>query len=338
MQMLATDRFQGADMPALHPFPDGWYVIELGSNLRKEQLIEKTWMGTEIIVWRDAAGTVCLADAFCPHLGAHLGPSSGGMVRDGKLVCPFHGFRYDASGKCVATREAPPPRSAQLKTYEVDEANGFIFAYWDNAGRRPEWRIPDLSTDGWTNRAAKPLRLRAHPQTTSENSVDFSHLAHVHGYRGLQQDEPTTVEGPVLSSSYSFTRSMLTGGLRSIDLSVSIKIEVWGLGVSLVQTQGQSTNLEIRQWIMATPVDGEYIDYWLVVDLRSTSDWFGLLPRAIRNKVLPKLLLNELVLEVRKDAEIWSRQRYQPRPVLCQSDRDIFRFRRYCEQFYGAGC
>ena len=47
------------------------------------------------------------------------------------------------------------------------------------------------------------------------------------------------------------------------------------------------------------------------------------------------LILNDVALEVRKDVEIWSRQRYQPRPVLSRSDGDIFRFRRYCEQFYG---
>ena len=86
---------------------------------------------------------------------------------------------------------------------------------------------------------------------------------------------------------------------------------------------------------MATPVDGETIDYWMAVDLMGDSDWLGLLPASIRRKVIPKLVLSDLVLEVRKDAEIWSRQRYRPRPILSRCDGDIVCFRRYCEQFYG---
>ena len=35
-----------------------------------------------------------------------------------------------------------------------------------------------------------------------------------------------------------------------------------------------------------------------------------------------------------KDAEIWKRQRYQADPALSKGDHDIYRFRRYSEQFY----
>ena len=87
------------DIP-LYPYPDGWYVIEAGDRLQKEQVIQKTWMGQEIVAWRDEAGSVCVAGAFCPHLGAHLGPDSGGLVRRECLVCPFHGFEFDVSGQC----------------------------------------------------------------------------------------------------------------------------------------------------------------------------------------------------------------------------------------------
>ena len=335
MQTPSSGPSRASHVHPLHPFPDGWYFIELGSHLREEQLVEKTWMGREIVVWRDRTGAVCVADAFCPHLGSHLGPSTGGMMRDGNLACPFHGFQYDISGKCVAARDAPPPRSARLKSYEVAEVNGFIFAYWDNAGRPPEWQIPDVSPDGWTRRAAKRLRIRAHPQTTTENSVDLGHLAHVHGYRELKQTEPTKIDGPlsvVLLLVHEKNAHAWTTESGDVDRNRSWG---WGLGVSMVEAHGLATSLEARHWIMATPVDGECVDYWLVVDLMGDSDWLGLLPASIRRKVIPKLILNDLVLEVRKDVQIWSRPRYQPRPALSRSDGDIFRFRRYCEQFYG---
>ena len=78
--MTATRTSQSLD-----PFPDGWYVIALSDDIGVDRLIEKTWMGREIVAWRDAHGRVCVADAYCPHLGSYLGLGAGGEIRDGKL-------------------------------------------------------------------------------------------------------------------------------------------------------------------------------------------------------------------------------------------------------------
>ncbi len=129
----------------LYPFPDGWYVIGESDDIRVGKLIEKIWMGEQIIVWRGTEGTVCVADALCPHPGSHLGPTAGGKIRNGNLVCPFHGFEYDVTGQCVATPTAPPPRSARLRRFETAEVNGFVFAYHGRTGDEPTWQIPDFS-------------------------------------------------------------------------------------------------------------------------------------------------------------------------------------------------
>ncbi len=113
----------------LPPFPEGWYLIATRETIEQQKLIEKTWLGEEIVVWADGDGRVCVADAFCPHLGSHMGPKVGGLVRDGCLVCPFHGFTFNTSGRCVATPNAPPPRAARLKVYETTEILGMIFAW-----------------------------------------------------------------------------------------------------------------------------------------------------------------------------------------------------------------
>ena len=98
----------------LNPFPNGWYLIEASDHVPKGQLISKTWMGREIIAWRTENGDVRVADAICPHLGANLGAKSGGILREGNIVCPFHGFEYDSSGKCVKATAGPPPAGARL--------------------------------------------------------------------------------------------------------------------------------------------------------------------------------------------------------------------------------
>ena len=101
------------ELSALPPFPEGWYFVTGRESILKQNLIQKTWLGEEIVVWCDEQGTVCVADAFCPHMGSRLGPASGGEVRNGCLVCPFHGFEYDVTGQCVATpmHRRPIPRA-----------------------------------------------------------------------------------------------------------------------------------------------------------------------------------------------------------------------------------
>ncbi len=66
------------DADALPAFPEGWYFVATRESILREKLIEKTWMGEEIVVWCDEVGRVCMADAVCPHLGSYLGPEVGG--------------------------------------------------------------------------------------------------------------------------------------------------------------------------------------------------------------------------------------------------------------------
>ena len=330
--MVATRTNQSLD-----PFPDGWYVIGQSDDIRVGKLAEKTWMGREIVLWRDTGGAVCVADAYCPHLGSHLGPSAGGLIRDGNLVCPFHGFEYDATGRCVAAPGAAPPRSARLARYETEEINGFVFAYCGRESDAPTWRIPEQPDHPGYKRALNRVRLRTHPQTTSENSVDRAHLGHLHGYSEVTQTAPTEVDGPLLRSAYAFTRHMLTPGLRRFTISVGISIEVWGLGVSIVAIRG-SRGLRLRQWILATPVDGEMTEMWLVMDVERMPQLPWLPGRLVDlgRGLAGRVFVNELKREVEKDGEIWARQRYRPEPVLSALDRDMLQFRRYCEQFYSS--
>ena len=97
-------------MDELPAFPEGWYFVASRKSILREKLIEKTWLGEEIVVWCDEAGRVCVADAVCPHLGSYLGPEVGGKVCNGRLVCPFHGFEYDATGNALPLRTPRLPK------------------------------------------------------------------------------------------------------------------------------------------------------------------------------------------------------------------------------------
>ena len=45
------------------PFPECWYFVADRKALEKARLIRRTWMGTEIVVWSDGGGRVCVSEA-----------------------------------------------------------------------------------------------------------------------------------------------------------------------------------------------------------------------------------------------------------------------------------
>ena len=98
--------------------------------------------------------------------------------------------------------------------------------------------------------------------------------------------------------------------------------------------------MDMRLWILATPVDGTLIDVSLVAqirELRKPKRWLaglGFLPVGMRAPIMNKLTASQQVREVLQDEVIWSRKRYQSRPRLCRSDGEIMTYRKYCAQFY----
>ena len=226
-----TKRLSMNSMDELPAFPEGWYFVTSRASILREKLIEKTWLGEEIVVWCDEAGRVCVADAVCPHLGSYLGPEVGGRVCNGRLVCPFHGFEYDTTGQCVATPNAPAPRAAQLKVYETGEILGMVFAWFGSGGRPPQWDLPDDPPTGadWGELGFRTLRFRCHPQETAENSVDLGHLRHVHGYENVNPVGSVTVDGAYLKSCFDFKRVRRILGVKDLAYEISAVTHIYGL-------------------------------------------------------------------------------------------------------------
>ena len=73
--------------------------------------------GRTIAVFRQRDGHVFANDNQCPHRG---GPLAEGILGDGKVICPLHGWKVDlASGRCLG-------ESASVRTYDVHVINGRV--------------------------------------------------------------------------------------------------------------------------------------------------------------------------------------------------------------------
>ncbi|MCY3851622.1 MAG: Rieske 2Fe-2S domain-containing protein [Acidimicrobiaceae bacterium] len=326
----------------LSPFPEGWYFVASRRRLEKAKLIKKTWMGEEVVVWCDDRGVVCVSEAHCPHLGADLGPDAGGCVRDGRLVCPFHGFEYDSGGQCVANPLGPPPKAARLAVFETKEIAGLIFAWWGSGGRRPQWDLPaeELCQVGWSSPRLWTIRFPGHPQETTENSVDLAHLRYVHGYDSVSRVDPLEVDGHFLRSRFDFTTTRRIARLGRFRLSVSANALIHGLGYSFVEVREHTIGLDIRLWILASPVDGAHIDLTVVSQTGPVHSpnrpiaGLAFLPQRMRAPVINRFIAYFEKRDVLQDVPIWSRKQYRLRPRLSRADGEIMKFRAYCAQFY----
>src|SRR4051812_5445857 len=84
--------------PADH-IATGWYQIGWTDDFPPGTAVPLHYFDQELVAFRTAAGAVSVLDAYCPHLGAHLG--YGGTVEDDCIRCPFHGWAYDSDGRDV---------------------------------------------------------------------------------------------------------------------------------------------------------------------------------------------------------------------------------------------
>ena len=187
-----------------------------------------------------------------------MGPATGGRARDGRILCPFHGFEYDATGQCVATPFAAPPRNARLRVFQTQEVLGLIFAWWGIQGREPQWHLPTDSLDraGCSHLDIRTTRFPGHPQQTTENSVDLAHFLYVHGYDSVNRIGAVSVDGPRLESHFAFKSTRKIAKIATLTLDISSKTRVVGLGYSFVEIRERSIGIDMGMWVLATPDGG----------------------------------------------------------------------------------
>ncbi|MFM9695295.1 Rieske 2Fe-2S domain-containing protein [Streptomyces europaeiscabiei] len=130
-------------------------------------------------LYRTRKGLLRATEAYCPHLGAHLGV--GGTVEGENLICPFHRFAYAPDGTCVRTAYGKRPPKARLRQLEVREINGgIIFAWYDHDGAGPQWELPEVDLTGYSPLVHITVEMPTHPQEIGENTVDEGHFPVMH--------------------------------------------------------------------------------------------------------------------------------------------------------------
>ncbi len=164
---------------------NNWYVACESAELGDEPLPVRM-LGCDFALFRDGAGKAACLSAVCCHRGGDL---ARGRASGGCLQCPYHGWQFDSSGRCVRMPplgdEVRPPQRARVDAYPVIERYGYVWVFLGDLapGERPE--LPDfLPLYGDTN--WRMVRLQrdwnANWARIHENLLDTSHLYLVHSF------------------------------------------------------------------------------------------------------------------------------------------------------------
>jgi nitrite reductase/ring-hydroxylating ferredoxin subunit/uncharacterized membrane protein len=98
--------------------PDDFVRVASSTDVPEGAMRQLDAKGTAVLVVRQH-GTLCAVGEHCTHLG---GPLSEGTLKDGSVVCPWHGSEFDLRDGRVINGPATVP----LPCYQVRERNGSI--------------------------------------------------------------------------------------------------------------------------------------------------------------------------------------------------------------------
>lgn len=159
-----------------------WHPIVASVELAAGTTLPVRLLGEDLVLFRGSSGQAGLLEAACPHRGVSM---VHGEVADDTLICPYHGWSFQADGSCLAmpaeARQDPALlRQCSTRAYPVEELGGLIFAYLgpSPAPLLPRWDLlvwPDGLRD--IGRAVIPCNWLQ----IMENSVDPTHVEWLHG-------------------------------------------------------------------------------------------------------------------------------------------------------------
>src|ERR1700712_1276591 len=233
--------------------PNGWFQVAYADEVAPGAVLPLEYFGQSLVLFRTESGEAKVLDAFCPHLGAHLG--HGGTVSGNCIRCPFHAWEFDGAGQCTTIPYAQKiPPKAKLRSWPVHEWAGLIMAWHHAEGAAPSWTLPDIPEYGnpeWTDYDRRRWKVRTRNQELAENAVDSVHFHYVHGANNMPKSQAEARDHVLRVFSDTGTdtkRGKVDGTVESLS---------YGFGAGTVRFKGLVETLLVSS---VTPIDGDNVD------------------------------------------------------------------------------
>jgi vanillate O-demethylase monooxygenase subunit len=217
---------------------NAWYVACTSAELavgEGAKPLGRQICGERVVFYRDAEGRVAALEDFCPHRGA---PLSLGFVRDGHLVCGYHGLVMGCEGRTVAMPEQRVDRFPTIRRFPTIERYGFVWIWPGDPERADSARLhhlpwaesPDWAYGGGLYHIQCDYRLMV------DNLMDLTHETYVHASSiGQKEIDEAPVE-TLVEGEEVITRRFMEGvsappfwrmGLRGAGLPEDSVVDRW---------------------------------------------------------------------------------------------------------------
>lgn len=157
---------------------NAWYVACTPDELTDKPLA-RTICGEPLVFYRSGDGRVVALEDFCPHRGA---PLSLGFVRDGNLVCGYHGLEIGCTGHALAMPGQRVEGFPPARAFAVIERYGFVWVWpGDQAKADPAelHHLPWAESEGWAYGGGL-FHIECDYRLMIDNLMDLTHETYVH--------------------------------------------------------------------------------------------------------------------------------------------------------------
>lgn len=149
--------------------------------------VRVTLMGENLVAFRDTQGRIGLLERYCRHRGADL---FFGRNEESGLRCVYHGWKFDAEGRCVDIPNAEVPQAFRekcaLRSYPTLEKGGMVWAYLGPRELMPELpqyeflQVPD------SHYYVSKFMVHGNYFQSLEGEADSGHVTFLHRYLGKE--------------------------------------------------------------------------------------------------------------------------------------------------------
>ena len=156
--------------------PNRWYMIAKASDIREQPIGREIWH-QRVVLFRTRDRELHALEDRCAHRLVRL---SHGRIIDDKIECAYHGWQFNAGGRCVHVPQLASKTSlpnCQVKSFPVLERHGFVWIFPGDPDlsatvspmRMSEWDDLD-EIPSWVR-----LTSRSHFSYLIENLMDMYH-------------------------------------------------------------------------------------------------------------------------------------------------------------------
>jgi 3-ketosteroid 9alpha-monooxygenase subunit A len=291
------------------------------------------YLGQDMVLYRGESGRAVMLDAWCPHMGTHLGsgPNSFTSTSDAYLEgdnirCPFHAWRFGPDGVCnnIPYHDGPIPPAARVRSWLVQERYGIVFAWHDPEGLEPDFGLPEYPE--WDDPAyvrwegLEYLCDLKHPIEVFDNMSDPAHLHYLHGTRAVRYENE--VEGHVLHQREA---SLPVDSDTDIGDQLTTLAGYVGPGIAF----GRFLELDAAQIICVTPIDDGSCRLWSSAMVKRREGMDDQSAQLFREG-----LSRQLGEGLKRDGEIWATKRPAFQIMQMPGDGPFRQSRVWYSQFF----